>query len=79
VYTNDSADPDQALTATTNNGGAMITQVPPGTYDIKVSSGSYPNCGIQHGGGNAPSAAGQSFKINAIAGADVVAFVLCKP
>jgi hypothetical protein len=78
VYMTDDSRPDQQLAATTNSGLALITDVAPGMIDVKVTA-TYPNCRNPLGGGYVSPTAGQTFRIPAIAGADMAMFVDCTP
>jgi hypothetical protein len=77
VYQDDTGDPDPQLTATSSLSGVNIGNVPPGMYDIKVTSSAAPNCHNPHGGGYASPVPGATVRVPAIAGANVAMFIEC--
>jgi hypothetical protein len=79
TYMNDQGMPSmtgQAMTGMT--GQAIVGNVPPGMYDLAITSATAPTCRAFHGGGHASPLADHQLRVPVQAGTTTVVFVECK-
>ena len=78
VYAGDGGLPDTSRTLTSTAGSALIANVPPGDYDLQVTSQGNPSCAYATGGHASPDNS-QDARIRVVAGATSIATLRCRP
>jgi hypothetical protein len=79
TYMNDQGMPSMTgATMTGTTGQAIVGNVPPGMYDLKITSATAPTCRAYHGGGHVSPLADHQLRIPVQAGSTTAVFVECK-